>query len=67
VGFFYGVIMTQQELERQISEQTGESIQTIRNLGFGPLQPFIPVEERATPLQVDWDLEFQTRFQRGSI
>ena len=30
--------MTQRELEKQISEQTGESIQTIRQLGFSPLR-----------------------------
>lgn len=60
--------MTQQELERQISEKTGESIQAIRNLGFSPLRESIPVEERSQPLIVDWDSEERSRnYQRRSI
>ena len=59
--------MTQRELERQIAKQTGESIQKIRNMGFSPLQPELLFEERNKPLMVDWDVEFQTRFQRGAI
>ena len=49
--------MKQRELEQQISRQTGESIHTIRHLGFSPLQPVYPIEEREKPLMVDWDLE----------
>ena len=59
--------MTQHELEREISHQTGESLRTIRRLGFGPLQPVIPLEERIRPLVVDWDLEDQTRYHKGSF
>lgn len=59
--------MTQRELERELSQKTGESVQTIRNLGFSPLQSVIPIEERDQPLMVDWDLEFQIRFERGAI
>ncbi len=59
--------MTQRELEQQISRTTGESLQTIRSLGFSPLQSDLPFEERAEPLVVDWDLEFQTRFQQGGV
>lgn len=67
-GFFYGVIkMTQRELEKEISQLTGESVHTIRNLGFSPLQPVSPIEEREKPLMVDWDLEQRTRYQRGSF
>ena len=53
--------MTQRELERQISRQTGESILAIRNFGFSPLRSVIPVEERENPLMVDWDLEQKMR------
>ena len=53
--------MTQQEFEQQISNQTGESILTIRNFGFSPLRSVIPIEERENPLTVDWDLEQKTR------
>jgi hypothetical protein len=59
--------MTQRELEREISQQTGECIQMIRNLGFSPLQPIFPIEERSEPLVVDWDLEQQTRNFNGRI
>ena len=44
--------MTQAELNREVAEATGESIATIRELGFVPLTP-IPVERE--PLVVDWD------------
>ncbi len=57
--------MTQRELEKQISEQTGESIQTILQLGFSPLRANTPIEERQEPLVVDWDLLESTRhFER---
>ena len=59
--------MTQRELERELSRKTGESVLMIRNLGFSPLQPVTPIEERDKPLTVDWDTEFQKRFERGSI
>ena len=47
--------MTQRELDREIAGQTGEFIQTIKNMGFSPLRETIPVEERQKPLMVDWD------------
>ena len=47
--------MTQRELDREIAGQTGESIQTIKNMSFSPLRETIPVEERQKPLMVDWD------------
>lgn len=58
--------MTQKELERQISKQTGETIQTIRQLGFSPLRESIPVEERQEPLTVDWDLQDRMRYLRNA-
>ena len=63
-AFLWDQPMTQKELEQQISRQTGDSIQTIRQLGFSPLQEVIPIEERQTPLMVDWDLEDRTRQNR---
>ena len=42
--------MTQAELDREISRATGESVGTIRNLGFSLVEP--PDLE---PLTVDWD------------
>ena len=42
--------MTQAELDREISHATGESIDTIRNLGFSLVEPPEP-----EPLTVDWD------------
>ncbi len=59
--------MKQREIEQQIANQTGESLQTIHHLGFSPLRAVHPIEEREKPLMVDWDLEQQTRYERGSI
>lgn len=42
--------MTQRQLERELSRATGESISTIRNLGFHLVEP--PDLE---PLVIDWD------------
>jgi hypothetical protein len=42
--------MTQRELERELSRVTGESRDTIRNMGFSLVEP--PALE---PLTVDWD------------
>ena len=47
--------MTQRELNREIANQTGDSIQTINTMGFGPLRSVIPIEERQEPLIIDWD------------
>ena len=47
--------MTQRELNREIANQTGDSIQTINTMGFSPLRSVIPIEERQEPLIIDWD------------
>ena len=47
--------MTQRELNREIANQTGDSIQTINTMGFSPLRSVIPIEERQEPLLIDWD------------
>jgi hypothetical protein len=57
--------MTQQELNHQIANRTGESIHTIESMGFSPLQSVIPIEERQKPLMVDWDALETIRHQRG--
>ena len=47
--------MTQRELNREIANQTGDSILTINTMGFSPLRSVIPIEERQEPLIIDWD------------
>ena len=47
--------MTQHELNQEVASQTGETVETIKFLGFSPLREIIPVEERQEPLMVDWD------------
>lgn len=42
--------MTQAELDRELSRKTGESVGTIRNLGFSLVETPDP-----EPLTVDWD------------
>lgn len=56
--------MKQKELERQVSQRTGESTQTIRRLGFSPLLEIVPFEERQQPLMIDWDALDQFRNER---
>lgn len=46
--------MTQAELNREVSQATGESIRTITGMGFVPLTRG-PVERDRQPLVVDWD------------
>ena len=58
--------MTQSELDREVASQTGESIQTIKSLGFSPLRETVPIEERQEPLVVDWDEVDRSRHMRGS-
>jgi len=53
--FLWSNQMTQRELNREIANQTGDSIQTINTMGFGPLRSVIPIEERQEPLIIDWD------------
>ena len=42
--------MTQRDLDRQVARATGETVSTIRSMGFGLME--IPESE---PLIVDWD------------
>ncbi|HEY5314385.1 MAG TPA: hypothetical protein VIK18_17765 [Pirellulales bacterium] len=42
--------MTQRELECELSRATGESVSTIRSLGFSLVEP-----PELEPLTVDWD------------
>ena len=44
--------MTQRELNRAVARATGETVETISSLGFGPLTP-APYEPE--PQTVDWD------------
>ena len=46
--------MNQRELNRQIAKATGETVATIDQLGFVPLEP-IPYERDREPLVVDWE------------
>ena len=50
--------MKQSELNRQVAKQTGESIATIKRLGFvldEPIAPGEDVERDLGPLVIDWD------------
>jgi hypothetical protein len=50
--------MNQTRLERAVARATGESRSTIHHLGFGLLDPtgsLDDLDERPTPLTVDWD------------
>ena len=63
--FSWSTQMNQRELDREVAAKTGESICTIRGLGFSTLRSVIPIEERAKPLVVDWDQEQRFRkFER---
>jgi hypothetical protein len=46
--------MTQAELNREIAAVTGESMSTVRHMGFVPLTP-VPYERDRDPLVIDWD------------
>ena len=59
--------MKQKELEREIVNQTGETIQTIKSMGFSPLREVIPIEERQEPLVVDWDEVDRNRNLKGTF
>ena len=52
--------MTQAELNREIAAATGETMTTVRHLGFVPLTP-VPYERDRDPLVVDWDQVEQSR------
>ena len=55
--------MTQNELDREISRATGDSVATIRNLGFSLIEP-----EASEPQSIDWDelqaVELPRRYHR---
>lgn len=59
--------MTKQQLNREIANHTGESIQTIKSMGFSLLREVIPFEERQEPLVIDWDEVDRTRKLRGAF
>lgn len=46
--------MTQAELDLEVAKATGESINTITEMGFVPLLA-APFELERAPLTVDWD------------
>ena len=46
--------MKQRELNREVAKATGETVATIDQLGFVPLEP-IPYERDRDPLVVDWE------------
>ena len=50
--------MTQSQLERAVARATGERRSTIRAMGFSlydPTASLDDLDERPTPLTVDWD------------
>ena len=48
--------MTQAELDREVADKTGESVDTIAHRGFIPLTP-TPIEREhdRKPMTIDWD------------
>ncbi len=46
--------MTQNDLNRAVARQTGETVGTISHRGFGQLSP-LPSEPDAEDLILDWD------------
>ena len=64
--FYWSKQMLQRDLNREVANQTGESIHTINAMGFSPLREVIPIEERHKPLIVDWDLQDQLRNLRST-
>jgi hypothetical protein len=55
--------MTQNELDRELSRVTGESVATIKSRGFSLIEP-----EDQQPLSIDWDeldaVELPRRYHR---
>ena len=52
--------MNQRELNREVAKATGETVATIDQMGFVPLEP-IPYERDRDPLVVDWEELEQSR------
>lgn len=46
--------MSQRDLNREVAQATGETVATIDQRGFVPLEP-IPFERDREPLVVDWE------------
>ncbi|MBC8355311.1 MAG: hypothetical protein H8E66_25320 [Planctomycetes bacterium] len=46
--------MNQRDLDREVARATGETVATINQMGFVPLEP-IPYERDRKPLVVDWE------------
>ena len=46
--------MTQNDLNRAVARQTGETVETVSRRGFGQLVP-LPPEPDAEDLILDWD------------
>jgi hypothetical protein len=46
--------MTQRQFDSAVARATGESLATIRRMGFGPLGS-MPMEDDREPLVMDWD------------
>jgi hypothetical protein len=42
--------MTQRDLNREVAHATGETVETIERMGFGPL-----AEAPREPMSIDWD------------
>ncbi len=55
------IAMTQNELNREIAEVTGESVHTIGQMGFVSLTRG-PVEVEREPLIIDWDEMVERRY-----
>lgn len=59
--------MTQSELERKVASATGESISTIRSLGFSlanPADDFREPEPIVAPNVIDWDEHHRVELPR---
>jgi hypothetical protein len=56
--------MTQRELNRAVARATGESVDTIEQLGFGPLDESASDPE---PRMVDWDADDDSRLAMRSV
>lgn len=54
--------MNQRELNREVAKATGETVATIDQMGFVPLEP-IPYERDREPLVVDWEELEQERMR----
>jgi hypothetical protein len=57
--------MTQRELNRAIARATGESVEMIDRMGFGPLDELS--ENELEPLTVDWDAGMDVRLAMRSV